>query len=82
LVLRPLQPPQCLPGHIRRGAGRGRNPIRVQPAVQPPVLHAARGQRRRGRPIADRQPPPRQNLNEDPIEGFYKLNFKVNNTIL
>ncbi|XP_027849933.2 uncharacterized protein LOC114129404 [Aphis gossypii] len=33
LVLRPLQTPQYLPGRIRRGAGRGRDQVREQPAV-------------------------------------------------
>lgn len=65
LVLTPLPPPQQLPGRIRRGAGRVQ--VRAQPAVRSPV-YAARGQRRRGRPIV-RRPPPHQILNEDATEG-------------
>jgi len=71
LVLRPLQPPQCQSGCIRRGAGRGKDQARVQSAVRPPVVHAARGQRRRGRPITSRRLPPQQRLNEEAMEGLY-----------
>lgn len=71
LVLRPLQTPQYLPGRIRRGAGRGRDQVREQPAVRPPVLNIARGQRRRGRPISSRRQLPHRRLSQDAMEGFY-----------